>query len=1208
MLVIVGQQRFNAKPHVTAQKGDIMHPFPHFLPRERRWRHPGILVFLAFLLTLLTVQPSYAALGWVGNMWPGGGSFNTINAGDPFNVYVQVWKGGVTDMPGQGAGITCTLHWGEVAAWGDTWTNVTDTPMAYNTDVGNNDEYVGTIAPGAGMYEYTANCTDTTDGQTTWQQDGNGHLTVIGGGGGGHDCSVQWDAVLHDSFNADYRSTVGPTTPNDIITLRLRVAQDDITTARVRAWDDRLNTETYYDMAWDGTFDTDPDTYDWWVTDVPVGGSPTIVYYFFEINDDGDGGCSPADQDFYVDDNPKFYGGGYGAMSDAYDDGRSYQITVYDPNFTVPAWMQQAVVYQIFPDRFRDGLPANNNGIGEFSYNSPTGTIYRSTLNPDTPWNTAVCDPRQLGTDCTAKYGDNFYGGDLQGILDKINEGYFDNLGVTVLYLNPIFEAPSNHKYDTANYLSIDDNFGDLATFQALASAAEAHGLHLILDGVFNHTSADSTYFDLYSRYDVNGNLTSPGGPGVNDGSGACESVNSPFRPWFYFPDIGNPGTDNGVPVLCDGGLSYEAWFGYFSLPKLQANATDVRDLVWADGLNSVGPFWTSEGAAGWRFDVGNEIDPGLTNDPNNDYWEGFRAAVRDSGVTGRDDTLMLGELWEDASPLLLGNEWDSVMNYRFRSAMLSWLFTGCAGNGCNSDANGQYFSDNDSNAGSASGEIRYVSPSQFNARLLSIWEDYPPMAWKAMMNLDGSHDTNRMRFLLKKVNNDNDSAALQRMKEWWLFAFTYAGAPTIYYGDEVGLSHDGVWDGLRWEDDPYNRAPYPWSDTPGDYVADTGLMTFVQNLAAIRNANPVLQDGDVQHGLVIDDANKLYGFGRTNGSDTALIALNRDGVVHDVTFSGLKGAPYNLADGTELVDALNGGVYVVVGGEVAVPANPTWGAILLADKTTPNSNVQLFSLATDGFVGGVAYSSSDIVRYNRGTNVWSMYFDVGVTVNLDAFAYAGSSAILMSFAEPTSLPGIGAIDDSDIVRFTPTTLGDNTTGTFQFYFDGSDVGLSTDDEDVNAVMPLAQGRFMLSTSGPFSLNNGALTGTASDLLLFLPTQLGANTAGNWWFAFDGSDVGLDGIGENVEGVTFFGGQLHLTTDGDFAVSNSSGDASDIFRCQPAGFGQNTNCAFTPGLYWDGSVRGLAGRVVDGFAILSGANVTPELWSGPQPVSNTLGR
>ena len=135
-------------------------------------------------------------------------------------------------------------------------------------------------------------------------------------------------------------------------------------------------------------------------------------------------------------------------------------------------------------------------------------------------------------------------------------------------------------------------------------------------------------------------------------------------------------------------------------------------------------------------------------------------------------------------------------------------------------------------------------------------------MAFKAMMNLEGSHDTNRLRFLLKKVNGDNDSTAVQRMKESWIFAYTYAGAPMLYYGDEVGLSHDGIWDGSRWQDDPYNRAPFPWDDTPGSYGADTSnLLPHARKMSSVRLSYRALQDGDVQHGLIVDDANKLYGF-----------------------------------------------------------------------------------------------------------------------------------------------------------------------------------------------------------------------------------------------------------------------------------------------------------------------------------------------------------
>ncbi len=746
-------------------------------------------------------------------------------------------------------------------------------------------------------------------------------------GGAAVDCNIQWNAVLHDTFDPAYRSIVGPTTPGAQIQLRLRVAQGDITGARVRVWNDYSDQEAYYPMAWDADFDKETTTYDWWTAKIPAGANPTILYYFFEINDAGSCG---ADQDFYVDDDIKFYGGGQGAMSDDYDDAHSFQVTVYDPAFDTPGWMQRGVVYQIFPDRFRDGNLRNNAEGGRFAYGEPTVTIFRSN---QTDWNSTICDPR--GTyqpDCMYRYGDNFYGGDLPGITEKINQGYFDALGVSVIYLNPIFRSPSSHKYDTSDYMTIDPDFGTLKDFQTLAATAQAHGIKLILDGVFNHVSSDSRYFDRYHRYDANGTLNRPGG-GTDDDSGACESGKSPFYSWFYFPDIGMPARDSGVPTLCingsdDANQTYEAWYGYSSLPKLRANSQQVRALVWSDGLDSVGPYWVYQGASGWRFDVGGDLDPGLTRDPGNDYWEGFRKAVRNFGVTGKDDVLLLGEEWGDASPWLLGNEWDSVMNYRFRSAVLSWFFTGCSGNGCNNGV----FQDNDSEFGSSSGAISYVSPSQFNARLRSIQEDYPPMAFKAMMNLEGSHDTNRLRFLLKKINNDSDEAALQRMKEWWLFSFTYAGAPTIYYGDEVGLSHDAVFANGKYEDDPYNRAPFPWPDAGGkSYVPDTGLQEFARRMASIRWSYRALQDGDVQHGLIIDDGQKLYGFARTlEAGGTALVALNRDGAQHTATFKGLNGAPYNLSDGTVLLEVIEGGTYTVENGMVSVPVNPSWGAVLL--------------------------------------------------------------------------------------------------------------------------------------------------------------------------------------------------------------------------------------------------------------------------------------
>ncbi len=741
------------------------------------------------------------------------------------------------------------------------------------------------------------------------------------------DCNIWWNEVLHDSFDPAYRSPGGPVTPGTTVRLRLRLAQGDVTAVRLRSWNDRTNTETYLPLAWDAAFDTSP-VYDWWFVDLAVGAQPTVLYYFFELND-APGWCA-ADRDFYTDDDPKFAGGGAGTMRDAYDDQRSYQLTVYDAAFTTPEWMQRGVTYQVFPDRFRDGDAGNDPPAGRFFYGAGT-TIARSgpALNPQQAWNTAICDPRGLQAGaCPGHWGDNFYGGDLAGLADKVEDGYFDMLGVGVLYLNPVFASPSNHKYDTSDYLGIDRDLGTQADFERLERATESRGIKLVLDGVFNHTSSDSRYFDLYCRWAADGSTSAPGEACAsgNDASGACESEGSPQRGWYFFsPGGGGPDTCFPKPP----GYAYESWFGYGSLPKLNVSQAGVRALVWADGPNSAAPRWTSAGADGWRLDVAGDVDPGLANDPANDFWEGFRAAVRDAGVTGKTDTLVLGEEWGDATAWLLGNEWDSVMNYRFRSALLGWLFSGCSGSGC---TGGTEFQDNDSAPDSAQGAIRRLLPSQLDARLRSIAEDYPPPALRSAMNLAGSHDTNRILFLLRKINSDSAAAAKRRLVEGWTFAFAYPGSPTIYYGDEVGLAQDGVYASGKWEDDPYNRAPFPWDDEAGGaFVADTALQSSLRELAGIRLAVRTLQDGDVQHGRIVNDVLRVYGFARTGPGGTALVALNSDMAAHMATFTGLNAAPYALPDGAALEDARSGATYVVSGGAVSVNV-PFQSGVILVD------------------------------------------------------------------------------------------------------------------------------------------------------------------------------------------------------------------------------------------------------------------------------------
>lgn len=919
------------------------------------------------------------------------------------------------------------------------------------------------------------------------------------------DNDVRYNGLFHDSFSTDYRNPTGPAaTSQGSVTLKLRTCANDVSDVTLRVWDDRTNQEALYQMqAGASVNDATLGPVQYWSYTLSVGSNPTILYYTFRATDGGATG-------YYRDDDPKFYGGGYGQAESnrTVAEDNSYQLTVYDPAFFTPDWMQRGIIYQIFPDRFRDGDSSNNPQAGRFSYGAPTA-IVRSN-DPAGNWNTTVCDPRGSGA-CAGHYGDNFYGGDLKGVTQKIQDGYFSSLGVTLLYLNPIFRAPSNHKYDTANFLEIDPDFGTLADFQALVAAANARGIRVMLDGVFNHTSSDSPYFDRYHRYNAANQLVNPNG-GASDGSGACEAVSSPYRSWYYFPATGNAGKDGSTVVYCADAsgnptVSYEAWYGYSSLPKLQANSPQVRNLIWANGLNSVGPYWTQQGASGWRFDVGADVDPGLTNDPSNDYWEGFRAAVRNQSVTGKNDTVMLGEEWGDATPWLLGNEWDSVMNYRFRSTVLSWMFTGCSGNGC---TNGTVFQENDSNYNSSSGAISAVTPSQFNARLRSIAEDYPKNAFKAMMNLAGSHDTQRVRFLLKKINNNSDAAAVQRMKEWWLFAYTYAGNPTLYYGDEIGLTQDGVWDGSQYQDDPYNRTPFPWPDASGsDYTADTtNLLPFARQLASLRLSSRALQDGDVQHGMVIDDAKGLYGFGRTTGTETALVLLNRSSSTQSAAFSGLNAAPYNLADGTVLRDAISGTSYTVSGGAVTVSVTPTWGAVLIDTSKQNTPAAATVSVSASGsdvtlswpIVGTDSASGPEVItsyEVYRGTSASFTPDSSTLVTTLTPPSFGGD----LSYTDANAVDGgyyyivrscnaAGKCADSTAsapAKQNTSLMVDPVNGTY-----GGDVTLSATLTRSNA--PLA-GR-----SVTFTLNGTVVGSTTTDAqgVATLTVSLGAINAGTY--------------------------------------------------------------------------------------------------------------
>jgi len=671
--------------------------------------------------------------------------------------------------------------------------------------------------------------------------------------------------LAHDSLDDLYRVPFGAIPAGSAVTLRLRAAAGDLSGATLRAWDANLNTQVLVPMKLVATDRTaGAHGYDYWEATLHTLAQPTVISYRFIVRDGSttrylessaakDGTASAA------------RGAELGTVSTESADS-SWQVDAYKPDFATPDWTRGAVVYQIFPDRFFNADPANDpvptatpaaSGNGRYRF----GTVYGNPVLQkswiDLP--EGYCRAYQ-GTPCTeTPLGRDFYGGDLAGITAKIDD--LADLGVTALYLNPIFAAPSNHRYDTADYSVIDPGLGTQQDFAALVAAAKARGIRVILDGVFNHVSSSSPYFDRDRQFTE---------------VGACESATSTYRSWFVFraPVTGEPSPC--APSKSGGSDTYyTSWAGFDTLPQLVPQPA-VSDLFLSpDGVVKT---WLRAGASGWRLDVMDNLTPG--------FLRALRAAVKSTDP----NALILGEQWGDTSAWLLGNEADSTMNYRFRRAVIGLI------NGPTNDLDGT---------------IAGLSPSQFAATMEKVQEDYPAPAWNALLNLVDSHDTTRILWTLTPAAENATAkeapAAVatgkERLRQLATLQLTWPGMASIYYGDEVGLTG---------QDDPDDRRPYPWASR------DVQLRAHYRTLARLRAEHVALRDGDLRF-LLADDASGILAFGRRAASEAAVTVLN----VSDQPATATVPVADYLPDGTVVTDALGGGQATVAGGslDVALPA-----------------------------------------------------------------------------------------------------------------------------------------------------------------------------------------------------------------------------------------------------------------------------------------------
>lgn len=500
--------------------------------------------------------------------------------------------------------------------------------------------------------------------------------------------------------------------------------------------------------------------------------------------------------------------------------GFRFRLLVYEKDFETPASFGKGVMYQIFTDRFFRGESEKAKAI-----RVKDGAI----LNED--WERGI--PQFAANAGESLKNNMFFGGNLVGVAEKLD--YLASLGVTVIYLCPIFEAYSNHKYDTANYERVDSMFGGDEALDELIAKAKERGIGIVLDGVFNHTGDDSLYFDRYGNFGGNGAYTNP---------------ESPYRNWYHFKNYPQ---------------QYESWWGIEILPKLnQENETCRRYFTGEGGIIEK---YIKKGIAGWRLDVADELP--------DDFLDELRVAAKKASD---GEAIIIGEVWENAADKVSygkrrryfrGKQLDSVMNYPLKNAIVYFCLWG-------------------------DGEILYNT-------LTEIYSSYPTSVSHKLMNLLGTHDTERILTVLgrdeddeflensqkatKKLSANQRSHAIEMLKIAATLQFTAYGIPSVYYGDEIGLEGYG---------DPFCRMPMPWHEIGHGYRAE--LLEFYRRLGKIRQEEKAFDGGDF-YALHHSDSAIVYV--RERDESRVIVAANRGG---DFEFP--------IPERVKYIDLISGDVY----------------------------------------------------------------------------------------------------------------------------------------------------------------------------------------------------------------------------------------------------------------------------------------------------------
>ena len=503
--------------------------------------------------------------------------------------------------------------------------------------------------------------------------------------------------LYHNSQDTNYRNPFGAVAVNTTVTIKLKV-EDASCTPEVLLRLIKGKDEEFLPMhAVDETY---------YAVSFSTGDCPSLLWYDFIVKEN--------EKTWYYANNDERLGG-VGILCTE-PRANSYQITVFDKDYRTPAWFRESIMYQIFPDRFY-GVHEN----GQIFQKRPEYAIHYD-------WYEGLSGhrhPVENGPAC-----DDFYGGNLKGIQAKLP--YLKSLGIGVIYLNPIFDAYSNHKYDTADYKTIDPMFGTEDDFSALCQEAEALGIRIILDGVFSHTGADSIYFNKYGNY--------------GESSGAYRDWHSPYHSWYQFTDFPD----------------YQSWWGCSNLPNVNEMEDSYLDYILRSD-DAVIKKWLQKGASGWRLDVADELP------------DAFIKILRTEVKKTNPDAVIIGEVWEDASnktaysvqrEYLLGHELDSVMNYPFKDQILAYLMFSTDA----AEMNRRILS-----------QMENYPPQTLYA-LMNILGTHDTMRVKSLLG-GMSEDCQTAR-----LTSGNEELATARLRLGAFLQMTFYGVPCIYYGDEVGM------------------------------------------------------------------------------------------------------------------------------------------------------------------------------------------------------------------------------------------------------------------------------------------------------------------------------------------------------------------------------------------------------------------------------------